>query len=405
MSGARNACDLEIELFCRGVRIDPSCRLEEEARTIARTRAGLGSGLELVLPAPGKDLWVNVPVLEPFARSSPFLLERTGEGYALRHDREGFVTPVRLAPRPAWYDRKTSRGARMSGIGLLQGTYLGVYVGGVCRFWTDPAGPMQCRFCSTGLNVGSSERLSKMVEDVVDVCRAAKEESGATFVHLNTGLQEEDGLTVVRPYVRAVREEVGMLVGVQVLPLPRAEHDRYDLLVEEGADHFSFCYEFHDPDHFARHCPGKAARFGQEAFFEAMRYTSRLLGKRRVSGEIVAGIEPIESTLKAIDFITGLGAFPTVCIFRPLQGTAMEDHPPPDPDAMIAVMRHMAEACRRRGIPIGIAPNVEVSLVCQPTDALLLLPGGWRDRLYGLKLAALRALARPALARKLRTPR
>ena len=36
--------ELEIELFCRGMRIDPSCDVEERRSPVSRTRAGLGSG-------------------------------------------------------------------------------------------------------------------------------------------------------------------------------------------------------------------------------------------------------------------------------------------------------------------------------------------------------------------------
>jgi hypothetical protein len=39
--------ELEIELFCRGIRVDRTCELGSDARRIARTRAGLGSGPEL----------------------------------------------------------------------------------------------------------------------------------------------------------------------------------------------------------------------------------------------------------------------------------------------------------------------------------------------------------------------
>ena len=62
--------ELEIELFCRGMRIHPSCQTDGDARRISRTRAGLGSGLEIVIPAMPKPMWVNVPVTEPFAQQS-----------------------------------------------------------------------------------------------------------------------------------------------------------------------------------------------------------------------------------------------------------------------------------------------------------------------------------------------
>ncbi len=54
--------------------------VDEDGRRIARTRAGLGSGLELVLPAPRKPIWVNVPVVEAFAAASPFRLMRDEGG-------------------------------------------------------------------------------------------------------------------------------------------------------------------------------------------------------------------------------------------------------------------------------------------------------------------------------------
>ncbi|MDH5174646.1 MAG: hypothetical protein OEW43_05240, partial [Elusimicrobiota bacterium] len=62
---------LKLELFCKGMRIDSTCDLEKDARLVSRIRAGLGSGLEMVLP---DNLYANVPVLEEFAKKSPFLL-------------------------------------------------------------------------------------------------------------------------------------------------------------------------------------------------------------------------------------------------------------------------------------------------------------------------------------------
>ncbi len=51
--------ELEIELFCRGMRLGASCTVAEDGRRISRTRAGLGSGLELIIPGPRKPIWVN----------------------------------------------------------------------------------------------------------------------------------------------------------------------------------------------------------------------------------------------------------------------------------------------------------------------------------------------------------
>ena len=85
----KNPCELEIDLFCNGARLDPSCTLEEDARRVARTRAGLGSGLEIVIPGRLKDLWMNVPVEEDFAAASPYVVGRDSGGYHVHDTRTG----------------------------------------------------------------------------------------------------------------------------------------------------------------------------------------------------------------------------------------------------------------------------------------------------------------------------
>src|SRR5438445_7435007 len=94
-----NPAYLKLDLYCRGLRLDESCFVEADGgRKILRTRAGLGSGLELILPG---GLWTNVPVAESFAQSSPYTLHRTEHGYLLRWSGSD-VARVRL-------DRKSTR--------------------------------------------------------------------------------------------------------------------------------------------------------------------------------------------------------------------------------------------------------------------------------------------------------
>ena len=402
-----NPVELEVELFCRGLLVDDSARAGVDARRVARTRAGLGSGVELVIPAPRQGIWVNVPLDEPFVATSPLTLVREGDSFAVRDKRlPDVVYPVRLPDPPSWYARTTSRGVPMTRVGVLQGTYLGVYFAETCMYWYNTPSAANCRFCTTGVNVGTNEELAKKVEDVVEVARVAREESGVTFTHFNTGYHFEDdakkrpmhGLMQARPFVSAIRRQVGGFVGVQAVPVLRDCWDEYDELIELGCDHFSFCVELLDKKWFDEVCPGKATTVGQDAFFEAMEYTAGRLGRGRVSGEIIAGLEPAESTKRAIDRIVAAGAFPTVCIFRPLAGSNLAHLPSPNPDEMRDVMAHQYTAARRAGLAVGILPNIKVSLVVQPEEGRQLLEErSWLDP-YEWKLSALRALARPYAA-------
>lgn len=98
-----NACELEIDLFCRGMRIPDGVSLDG-ARGISRTRAGLGSGLEIVLPTGTwlkPEVWVNAPVVEAFAQQSPYVLSGSPQaGYRLTNEQTRDAYPVRIPREP-----------------------------------------------------------------------------------------------------------------------------------------------------------------------------------------------------------------------------------------------------------------------------------------------------------------
>lgn len=177
---------------------------------------------------------------------------------------------------------------------------------------------------------------------------------------------------------------------------------RYDRLVAAGTDHFSFCIELIDPSWFAEICPGKARSLGQDLFFRALDYCAARLPRGAVSGELIAGIEPVAQTLAGIERIAQSGAFPTVCIFRPTAGSQMADWPSPAYDEMRTVMAAMYDACRRHRVPIGMAPNIEVSLVVTPDDAALLAPRTAGFYGYEAWRRTLRLAARPRFRQRLR---
>jgi hypothetical protein len=175
---------------------------------------------------------------------------------------------------------------------------------------------------------------------------------------------------------------------------PHHDLRRYDGLREMGVNRVSFCFEIFDPAIFREVCPGKHRQYGLERYLEAVRYCAQL-GKRGpwhepwvTNGEIIAGLEPPESSIAAIDWLTSVGAIPTVCVFRPLIGTDYSNLPPPETEPLIPVFGRLYEACMERGLPIGCAPDVHVSLVLLPEEARTL-----SDRRFPLREMRRRSLA------------
>lgn len=399
-AAVENPAWLKLDLYCKGLRLDDSCFVEQDGgRKILRTRAGLGSGLELILPG---GLWTNVPVAESFARHSPYTLHRSDGRYLLRRDGRD-VAPVTLSPRPRWYEEKTSTGKPMTRVGTLQGTYLGIYQAKVCEYWTEKP-KSNCKFCSVGLNLGIDDADEKSVDEVMEVIRAARRDSGITYVDFNTGHYEGDTyLDILEPFVKRIKAETGLLVGLQTPP--HRDLKRYDALRAMGVNRVSFCFEIFDRKLFEEICPGKHREYGLDHYLEAVRYCATL-GKKGprtepwvVNGEIIAGLEPPESSIRAIDWIVSVGAIPTVCVFRPLVGTDMQDVPPPRTEDLVPVFRRLYEACMEKGLPIGCAPGINVSLVLLPEECRFL--SRRRFPVQTLKLKLLGAAVRRMMSRRL----
>ena len=382
---------LKLDLYCKGARLDESCFVTDDGgRPILRTRAGLGSGLEMILPG---NLWTNVPVSEAFAKRSPYFVRRTTDGRYQLLWNGCVVAEPRLSPRPTWYDAKTRSGKPMTRIGTLQGTYLGIYQAKVCEYWTEKPVKVNCKFCSVGLNLGVDDADDKSVDEVMEVIRAARDESGITYVDFNTGHYDGDTyLGILEPFILRIKRELGLLVGVQTPP--HRDLKRYDHLREIGVNRVSFCFEIFDRKLFAEICPGKHREYGLDYYLEAVRYCAQLGSQGPAdepwvsNGEIIAGLEPPESSIRAIDWITSVGALPTVCVFRPLKGTDLEDREPPRTEEMVPIFRRLYEACMEQRLPIGCAPNVHVSLVMLPEECRSLSPQ--RFLWQNLKLKAMK---------------
>ncbi|MCC6574646.1 MAG: hypothetical protein IT462_12760 [Planctomycetes bacterium] len=435
--GTANPAYLKLDLYCKGLRIDASCELGEDARDIIRNRAGLGSGLEVII---GRDMYTNIPVVEWWCSVSPYVLVKNGERYeiwlgnvgqasslpaaeggdktelsrleacptrytsldrsaknrgpfvaTLDKSRARFVDTVVIPPEPLWYKQKTTSGKLMQRIGCLQGTYLGIYWGPRCQNW-GPRGENEfCKFCTEGQNLGTQEEAVKSIADVVETVIAARKESKITFVHFNTGfIDSNDYWGLFADVIKAVKDATGLLVGVQAPP--DADFENYRKFKELGVNNVSFCFEVMDEERFVEIGPGKARRAGLKRYLEAIDFCANKVGFDTVNGEIIAGLESTESSKRAIDWIASHGAIPTVCVFRPVFGAAYGQLDPPAVEDMLPVFSHFYETVMKHGLPIGIAPNVKVSLIMLPEECRELTAAPNAYKLTRTKLWALKTL-------------
>ena len=176
-----------------------------------------------------------------------------------------------------------------------------------------------------------------------------------------------------------------------------------------GVNRVSFCFEIFNRKRFNEVCPGKDREYGLDRYLEAVEYCAREVGPTGrgfepwvTNGEIIAGLEAPEDSIRAIDWITSVGAVPTVCVFRPLAGTDYKEVRPPRTEDVVPVFQRLYSACMERGLPIGVAPNVHVSLVMLPEECRGLQPNPNRYWMGELKLKAMRKAFAYRFRRELR---
>jgi hypothetical protein len=102
--------------------------------------------------------------------------------------------------------------------------------------------------------------------------------------------------------------------------------------------------------------------------------------------------------MRAVNWITGVGAIPTVCVFRPLRGTDFAGHPVPATEEVLPVFQRLYAACMEHRLPIGTAPNLHVSLVMLPDECRWLQDDP--NRYWASELT--RSVMRRVFARRLR---
>jgi hypothetical protein len=343
---------LKAALVLAGLRLDTSA--ESPARPTAATIA-------LELP---HHLAVSAHVATD-AESTPYLLTaRSGKSFVEASERHVPAVPVRREPVPRFYERSTSQGTPMGQVARVHGHHLVVSPGGACGFSVRGT---PCPFCLEGARATGTRAAHVHPTEVVEVVRAAHAERTLEVVYFNSCAFDADdgGIAFLAPYVEAVRRHVDTLIAVQVHPpATTAWVDRTYAL---GVDAVSYNLEMFDPDVLLRQCVGRARYIGRDRYLEILAHAARVFPNGTVWSELVAGIEPLDSTMAGMEALAAMGVLPVLTMHRGAvaagNGRLLDDI-----DALLA---HLTDTVRRHGVNAGWVHGLPLAI--SPLEA------GWGD--------------------------
>lgn len=341
---------LKCHLLSHGLAVGPQtvCTLRSEAKFPQQVRSGASSGLDLILPG---DVWVNAPFASPETESRAPVLWNGPDGYSIRFGDEAVQTLV--LPRPRYYSRHTSTGVPMNLIGQMCGDRIGFGITNTCFFWSKER---RCAFCSIGNNK-SNEIPEKPLSLVLETLDAAVRDPVFPARHVllsgGTPADADWGVEMFAEYCKAIKERFDLRVYLMTVPPP--DLGMLEILYEAGVDEIALNIEIYDPAVAARLVPGKHNLIGRRKYLDALDLGVKLWGYPNVRSLLVAGCEPMESTLEGVRTIVETGAMPILSAFRPLPGSNMTSFQVAGPEWSEELWMRAETIATQAGVSLGPA--------------------------------------------------
>jgi biotin synthase-like enzyme len=95
--------------------------------------------------------------------------------------------------------------------------------------------------------------------------------------------------------------------------------------------------EVFDETLFKRICPGKDQLYGRRRLLQALEHAASVVSGMRVHSILIAGLEPVESTISGIRYLASIGVTPIINVFHNDHGSHFEDHERPTYDDLLEI--------------------------------------------------------------------
>ncbi|UZQ51557.1 radical SAM protein [Clostridium kluyveri] len=246
------------------------------------------------------------------------------------------IFSIEFLNRPKYYDYKTSDGTEMSHIATYnrEGTIFVVY-SNECALKDKGLDCLFCNINSTKDTYAEKEEIFiKNPKQIGEVVAAAYKE-GAKHVTVTGGfIPERREVDYYVDVAESIREHAGPddFNGTGVIGAP-VDLEVIDKYKEAGYRTMAMNIEIWDKNIFKSICPGKVEQCGGwNNWIKALEYAVKVFGFGKIRSNIVAGIEPKNSTLEGVEYLASKGVICFAGAWCPNPGSALEGHRTPEPE-------------------------------------------------------------------------
>lgn len=341
---------LKFELLTYGAQISETAKRQlYKQREFLTIRDGVAGGIEIKIFS---NIHINLPIKEKFSFISHYKLDYKEEDniYVLLSENE-YICDVSVLPLPFFVNETTSTGKSFLSIGQIMNDRLGLYPYSGCK----NSNKKSCGFCEIGNFKNFYINTIEDMTELVNFC--LKHEFNMKHILISGGTPFNNNWDYFVECLKSIRKITNIPIYQMLEPVDK---DLITNLHREGLTEIGFNIEILDRKLAKQIMPEKGL-IPLEKYLSCLNYATELWGTTgKVRSILIVGLEPLESTLEAVDILSKMGVLPILSPFRPVQGTTLEHYSPPSAEFLYKTWLEASHITKQNNMLLG-----PICIACQ----------------------------------------
>jgi hypothetical protein len=286
----------------------------------------------------------GVVVAVNYKQHSPWQLVYHDGTYRLtgKHDIDIEVT---FPQRPHFFEHVTPNGIRCDSVAnLYGGSSLAFFTPSTCYYFNNGH---ECRFCSLKPNRSGQQIFVHTISPTLaaSVLRIALETDAALLKQImlvggnvpNYDLGFRRHLEIAAALdQQQISLPIERRLETHIATMPPWDFGLFTALEELNA-RVTMNIEVFDEQLFKVICPGKTRLYGRSHLFNALEHAASVVNGMRVHSILIAGLEPVHSTIAGIKYLASIGVTPIINVFHNDRGSIYENHSRPSYEQLLEI--------------------------------------------------------------------
>lgn len=136
---------------------------------------------------------------------------------------------------------------------------------------------------------------------------------------------------------------------ISIMTTPPNENRTIKKLKEYGVNEVIYNIEIFDRNLAKKFMPGKGS-ISLTRYTQALKKSIAIFGKGNVRSMLILGLESRESFLNGIEYLSDLGVYPTISLFKPINNTPLSCYLPPSNKDILFLYKEVQNICKKHNV-------------------------------------------------------